>query len=179
MAAQKSAINLLPKSDFDISLWGRILKWSLTTGRYIIIVTEMVVILAFLSRFKLDKDLSDMHERLDGKIGILNATYDTEVNFRSTQIRLQEAKTLMDNQKDTSALLKHITDKIPQGLVLTSMDADWGKREIALSGVANSQQALAEFMYYMRKDSIWKDPDLTSINSGIDQSINFQASSNF
>ncbi len=179
MAAQKSAINLLPKSDFDTSLWGRILKWSLTTGRYIIIVTEMVVILAFLSRFKLDKDLSDMHDRLDGKIGILNATYDTEIRFRGTQTRLLEAQTYLNNQKDTSALLSHITDKIPEGLVLKNLTADWKKREVSMSGTANSQQALAEFMYYLRKDIIWKTPDLNSINYSTDLSITFQASSKF
>jgi hypothetical protein len=179
MAAQKNAINLLPKSDFDVSLWGRILKWSLTTGRYIIILTELVVIVAFLSRFKLDKDLSDLNEQLTSKKSILDATYNTELTFRGTQTRLLEAKSFLDKQKDTSALLDHITDKIPEGLALTSLAADWDKREVVLSGKATSQQPLAEFMYYMRKDKVWKNSDLTSIVSVADQNITFSATAQF
>ena len=53
-------INLLPKTEFELSFWGRFIKWALSTGRYIIILTELVVIIAFMSRFKLDRDASDV-----------------------------------------------------------------------------------------------------------------------
>jgi hypothetical protein len=179
MAAHKSAINLLPKSEFDTSIWGRILKWSLTTGRYIIILTEMVVIVAFLSRFKFDKDLADLNERIEGKKHILDATYSTEINFRATQARLLEAKVYIDHQKDTSALLDHITNKIPQGLVLTGLQANWSNRSLDLTGKADSQQAIAELMYRIRQDSVWKTSDLLDVSSGVDNFIIFTAHAEF
>src|SRR3989344_8016651 len=97
MPARKSTLNLLPRSDLDGSWWGRFLKWALSTGRYIIILTEMVVIMAFLSRFKLDRDLSDLAERIEGKKNVLVALSGNENVFRSIQKRLTVAKTLIES----------------------------------------------------------------------------------
>ncbi len=67
MAARKNQqlINLLPQEEFAVSTLGRILAWLMSTFRYIVIAVEMVVMLAFLSRFWLewnthDVDLADL-----------------------------------------------------------------------------------------------------------------------
>ena len=74
-----------------MSFWGRFLKWSLTAGRYIIILTELVVIMAFMSRFKLDHDLSDLNDAILGKQALLEASSNTEKVLRLTQARLNLA----------------------------------------------------------------------------------------
>ena len=49
------AINLLPERTFEKTIVGRILRWSLTYGRYIIISTEIIV-LAALKKQSLNLD---------------------------------------------------------------------------------------------------------------------------
>ena len=60
----KKDINLLPREEFEQKTVGRFLIWALTVGRWIVIVTELIVITAFLSRFKLDRDLANLYEKI-------------------------------------------------------------------------------------------------------------------
>jgi len=53
-------VNLLPKDNFEFSLVGKFLRWALTAGRVMVVLTEFVVILAFGSRFWLDKEMNDL-----------------------------------------------------------------------------------------------------------------------
>ena len=61
-AKKEPEINLLPQEEFEGSVIGRILKWGLSTFRIIVIIVEMVVMAAFLSRFWLDAKNSDLNE---------------------------------------------------------------------------------------------------------------------
>ena len=85
MPAPKLDINLLAQTNINAKPLGKFLKWSLTYGRYIIIGTQIIVLLAFLSRFKLDQDLSDLHTKIDEKVNILEALAPIENNTRLLQ----------------------------------------------------------------------------------------------
>jgi len=76
MPAQKSQIELLPREEWEETSFGKFLKWLLTVGRYIVIFTELVVILAFLSRFKLDRDLTDLYKQIENKQAIIQNSTD-------------------------------------------------------------------------------------------------------
>jgi hypothetical protein len=67
----KQEINLLPREEFEKKPIGKFLTWALSIGRYIIIFTELIVILAFLSRFKLDRDLSDLNQSIREKQAVI------------------------------------------------------------------------------------------------------------
>ena len=68
MPAFELDIDLLKQKPIEERFLGRFLEWALSYGRYIIIGTQIIVLLAFFSRFKLDQELSDLHERIDEKI---------------------------------------------------------------------------------------------------------------
>jgi hypothetical protein len=53
-------VNLLPQDPFFETVFGRFLKWALSIGRYIVIFTELIVILSFASRFTLDRMVTDL-----------------------------------------------------------------------------------------------------------------------
>ena len=92
MPATETKINLLPVDPFEQGFWGRFLKWGLSVGRYIVIATELVVILAFLSRFKLDRDLSDLNETIAEKQAVLAAYSTLEADYRELAGRLDLIK---------------------------------------------------------------------------------------
>jgi hypothetical protein len=161
----KSAINLLPKTEFETSFWGRFLKWALTAGRYIIILTEMVVILAFLSRFKFDKDLLDLNESIAGKKNILEATYQIEQNFRSAQTRINLAKEILSAAPTTTELLDKITSAVPVGMSLQSINVLFSTRQITVSAAANSEQAIGQYMSALANDKTWKKTEVQNIQN--------------
>lgn len=86
------SVNLLPQDPFLDSVLGKFLVWSLSIGRYLVILTELVVITSFLSRFKLDRDLTDITENIIRQKSVIASYQDVEINFRSVQDRINFIK---------------------------------------------------------------------------------------
>ena len=68
MPADIVRINLLGSQDLEHTPWGRIVAWATTYGRYIMITTEIIVLLAFISRFSLDRKNTDLTEEVTQKL---------------------------------------------------------------------------------------------------------------
>ena len=66
-------INLVPKDPFFATIPGRVLKWALSAGRYIVIFTELVVIISFATRFTLDRQVTDLNDTITSKEAIINS----------------------------------------------------------------------------------------------------------
>lgn len=88
-AQNKLSINLLTQDEFSSSQTGKILLWALSVGRYIVVVTELIVIMSFLSRFKLDRDLTDLNEAIERQKAIIQSYGNLENQFKQTQNQLQ------------------------------------------------------------------------------------------
>lgn len=82
------SINLLTQDEFSNSLTGKILLWALSIGRYIVVITELIVIMSFLSRFKLDRDLTDLNESIEKQKAIIQSYGNLEDEFRRSQAQL-------------------------------------------------------------------------------------------
>lgn len=113
-------VNLLPSDDLESKPGGKFLKWSLSWGKKIVVLTELLVVLAFLSRFKLDSDVANLSEELDRRKTIILASSDFEKQFRSIQARLAKAKEI-----DASSSPVTVYDKalalIPSSITVTSI----------------------------------------------------------
>src|SRR3989344_780469 len=100
-------INLIPQDEFESSTFGRVLKWALSTFRIMVIVTELLVMSAFLSRFWLDARNSDLNEEIEIKKAQIGAYQDVEDSFRKYQAKLVLAKSLYSTGA-TSQVFKNI-----------------------------------------------------------------------
>jgi Tfp pilus assembly protein PilN len=83
-------INLLPKDPFYETALGKILKWALSIGRYIVIFTELVVIMSFASRFTLDRQLTDLNTAILQKQTIIESYGDLEQSVRTAQKKIDQ-----------------------------------------------------------------------------------------
>jgi hypothetical protein len=144
MSARRVPVNLLPKSEFELSYWGRFLKWALGTGRYIIILTEIVVIGAFLSRFKFDQDLADLTDSANNKQEILKHTVVSEENFRTVQKRLNAAARLLAQQNKPSKTLDDIAMIMPASMRLVSVSV--ADQETMVSAQAAGELEVGAFL---------------------------------
>src|SRR3989344_3420723 len=143
MSARGKPLNLLPKSELEQTLWGRILKWALSGGRYIVILTEMVVIIAFLSRFKLDQDMSDLGERINGKKNVLEVQAPIEAKFRTVQDKINLGKEAKNEGGKTSEIFSALEADVPVGVKLKDLRVE--KNLVTFSAVAGSESELIEF----------------------------------
>src|SRR3990167_3725924 len=105
-------INLLPQEEFDASIVGRVLKWAMGTFRIIVIITEMIVMGAFLSRFWLDARNSDLNELIDIKSAQISLQSEFEKEFRGLQTKLNIIEEMSKNTK-SSEVLSRVSSKLP------------------------------------------------------------------
>lgn len=161
-------INLLPTEDIEKQPLNKFLKWVLTYGRTIIITTELIVILAFLSRFVLDRELTDLHEAISQKRAIVEATYDLEYGFRNLQNRLENVKKLSGTSTNIDKVLEVLVTNMPADVYLT--DFNLTKDNISLSAVANSRMGFSVFVNNLKKSKIFSDIKIGAINQGVDKS---------
>lgn len=112
-------VNLLPEDNLEQRPGGKFLKWSLSWGKKIVVLTELVVVLAFLSRFKLDSDVASLSEEIDRRKTIIVASQNFENDFRRLQEKVKKAKAtgsipMLVNIYDTVQLLIPSEVKIDQ-----------------------------------------------------------------
>ena len=116
----KKEISLLPNEEDNNSFIARFLKWITSVGRVIIIFTELIVILAFLSRFWLDRKNSDLSEVLRQQKAILNSTKEFEDDYNSLQKRLIYIKNFYKSQPKYSENLSSLIQSLPSNIYFES-----------------------------------------------------------
>lgn len=169
MPNKKSLINLLPQEEFDASTLGRVLRWAMGTFRIIVIITEMVVMGAFLSRFWLDAQNSDLNEEITIKSAQISAQSDFEKQFRSTQNKLNIFKSLASNPPP-SGKIDIIASRIPTNITLTGISVDDASAQ--LKGTAASELGLAQLLSNLQAEKSLKSVDIGSLsNSENDPSL--------
>lgn len=164
MAAQNK-INLLPPDEFEETPLGQFLKWALTIGRYIVIGTELIVILAFLSRFKLDRDLTNLNEDIKGKLAVVESFQDLEEKTRALQVQLQGIKQFKKEGLETDRLLGFIDQNMPLNMFLEDLTLN-KESGLQLEGVALSEVDLATFLNRLEESQLFERISLESISHG-------------
>jgi hypothetical protein len=159
MPANNITINLLGDSDMEHTPVGRIVNWAVTYGRYIMIGTEIVVLLAFISRFSLDRKLTDLKEEVTQKQDIIEANLPFEKDVRSLQDKLAKIKTLIASPTRPLNALTIFQTLLPQGVYLSSYDLT--KDKLMIQATAGSTQAFAQFMTNLQSSKY-----LTAIDIG-------------
>ncbi len=171
MPARNSGVNLLPKSEFELSLAGKFLSWAITTGRYIIIATELVVILAFLSRFKLDQDLSDVNTTISGQKMVLTRQMSLENEFRLTQARVNSAGTMMKTQVGTKNKFEKLLGSLPAPIKLLAVTMKLS--ETSITAATLSEDAIGELLARLKQDSYWRELEMTDFQTVDGSEIKF------
>ena len=148
MPAKESKINvnLLIKEDIEESLSGQLLGWAFNYGRYIIIITQIVVLSVFFLRFKLDRDHTDLKEAVSQKQALVESVGDLETEIRRVQKRLSDVDQITSNQNYLIKVIKFLQDNTPSDTTFTALIL--GKDRIAFSA---SSKDLRSFSYFLRQ----------------------------
>jgi Tfp pilus assembly protein PilN len=160
--AKNKSINLLPQEEFDASVLGRTLKWAMGSFRIIVILTEMIVMAAFLSRFWLDTQNSDLNDSIKVASAQISAQSSFESEFRGVQQKLSIFKQITTTPTESSKL-DLVASKIPQDLTLSSVSVQ--DNLVQVKGTADSEMGVAQFVSNLKSDPTVKKVELDSIGS--------------
>jgi len=159
----KKDISLLPKSPLEGTILGKLFDWLLSVGRYIVIVVDLIVMGAFVSRFWLDKKRIDLADSIRQQQSILESTQEFEAEFRGFQTRLNQAAIVIEEQGDLLVPLDKIVDNLPKDIVFLQYGLNLsGENQIAtLSTLVFSEASLNGFA-----NNLLSDPGVSSIRIG-------------
>ena len=79
----KIKLNLLHTQGLPEKLPVKFLKWLVNYGRYIVVLVEIIVLVAFVARFKLDADLAEIKR----KARIMGRSYYVRVRSGDNVVR--------------------------------------------------------------------------------------------
>lgn len=162
----------------------KILRWLLSSGRYIFIFVEIIVLLAFFARFKLDGELAAKKEAIDEQIPYIEGSKADEILIRQIQLKLSTIKAFHTSQPDYPQIMKKIADNTPLAVKITNLNLERvvGKVTIKITAQAQSNNDVATFIAGLKSDSAFTDVNLASagleeglIKFTLDATANIQA----
>lgn len=140
-------INLLKKD--QASFVEKFIKWALSIGRVIIVITEAIALFTFLYRFNLDRELVDLHDSIKQKRVVINILKDNENTYRDLQNRIALASQLSDQGNKTVALVTKVSKNIPPGMQLNNINF-LGNR-IQIDANTRSVKTVSQFIETLKK----------------------------
>lgn len=167
-------LNLLKPQSEPQRILVRSLRWILSSGRFIIVFVEIIVLVSFLARFKLDSDIADTKEKINQQVPLIKDLRSKELLIRQTQFQLTTIKDIGQGSPDYVLILKKIAEQTPQGLIISNirMERQVGKVELKITGVAQNNNELASLVLGLKGDQTFSGINLQSV--GLEQGlINF------
>jgi Tfp pilus assembly protein PilN len=131
MAKTSASINLL-RNDKKETI-EQIMNWTVTIGRILVIVVELVALVAFLYRFTLDNQLSDLHTKIKQEQAIVAFQKKNEDTYRNLQVRLSVASTYSKSAGNNVKILKDIVSFAPSGMTFTTLTLSSQSMEIGVN----------------------------------------------
>ena len=169
MAARKKQkkINLLPREEFAASNFGRVLAWLMGSFRVIVIITEMIVMGAFLSRFWLDARVSDLNDLIKQKEAVISASSDFEAEFRKTQDKLDIFSGVTNSSTLAAESVDILSSYLPGDTVLTSISLT--EEVIQIKGSSANEQSVGQLIINLESSERFEDVSLIQLSTSEDQ----------
>lgn len=122
----------------------RFFSWALSAGRLLVIFTEAIALGAFLFRFGLDRQLLDLHDRINQEQAIVKLLKTNETTYRNLQDRLTLAKNIDQDTTTQLKIFQDFTTMIPSDMVIQSIF--YSTTDIHIDGSVGSIVSLSSFV---------------------------------
>lgn len=143
--AKATAINLLRGSETHYV--DTILKWALSTGRFLIILTETIALAAFVYRFTLDREIIDLADSIKDNQAIVSL-YRDEPKYRNLHERLNFVSSVSASFETKSTILEDLVRLAQDKAVYQRLSI--GQNEVNIELITNSTGALSSYIESLR-----------------------------
>jgi Tfp pilus assembly protein PilN len=171
------SINLLNPSGEPTSTWDKIYHWVFSIGRYVIVAVEALVIVAFISRFILDRKNNDLKKSLDAKVQILSEREEFERKIGQLQVILNDISYLEENQFEMSKKLQDTLNNIPSDVRVGNIAMTTGG--VRMNCVAPDFDTVNTMESEFKKDPAYTDVQINLTKGGEHADVEFSISVKF
>ncbi len=165
------SVNLIGEEEMEHTPVGRIVMWAVTYGRYIMIGTELIVLLAFISRFSLDRKLTDLNDEVSQKQAIIDANFDFETEFRTIQAKITTIQTFLSVTPIENNALNAIQTILPADVHLESLNIT--NEQVVGSVVANTTDGFSQMVANLQAANIFSQVEIGDIKRSPTTGIQF------
>jgi len=155
----KYSINLLSKK--ELSIIDKLVYFSLSYLRYVIVITQLIVIGVFFFRFKIDQNIIDLREALDQKKEIIQVVMPLLSQAESIDKNTKELKIIVNQQEDFLSSLNYLLSVFPETITLKKLDIN--EKSINMLGSAVDPNQLRSFYAILKKEGKFKSVNLSNI----------------
>lgn len=161
-------VNLLVHLGEQEKLYTKLIKWALSSGRFIVIFVEIITISAFVYRYKLDADLADIQDQINERIPYISSLAEDEILIKNTQFQINNIVKLKDEKANFVTALNNLSKIIPQSIKLSNISFDRGlaypKTAVTIIGQSPSNLELSIFIKELQRDPNFSNINLTNIS---------------
>ncbi|MGB9882935.1 MAG: PilN domain-containing protein [Microgenomates group bacterium] len=155
----KYKINLLQKKEFSFS--EKLVYFALHYLRYIVIITQLVVIVVFFYRFQLDQKVIDLKESVDQKKEIINIVLPILQEGQRIEQKTKEIEKNLNQQENFKKMLNYLLNIFPDGVRLDKLEALIDS--IELTGFSNDPKKIQLFFSKLKLDNNFGNINLKNI----------------
>lgn len=146
---KRYSINLIPKQ--KKTLLDKVMFFLLHYFRYIIVLTQIIVISVFFARFSLDQEIVDLKESFADKQAILEITKPLIEEAEAYVVKQNNVKSILEAQNQFMNDFTYVLSIVPQDTILTNLQKD--KDSILVRGKSRSILSVKRFFIRLVKDS--------------------------
>jgi Tfp pilus assembly protein PilN len=157
----KYNINLLAH-DKRQTLWDRVFYFVLNYLRYIIVLTQLVVIFTFFGKFATDQEIVDLQESIDQKTEIISLFQPLVKDAKAMSYKIDAIKEVTTEQQHSQSMLGYVLERFPEDLTLTKLEA--GDDIITLRGITVNVNSIKAFVRRLQTEKKFHTVDLKSLN---------------
>ena len=152
----------------------RIIYFVLNYLRYILVITQIVVIGVFFYRFSIDQELVDLEEITEQKREIVEVSQPLIKEAKKEAFRLDQARLITVKQQDFIDSLEYILTLFPENFFLSKLSVS--QETISMVGVTQDPILLKKFLNRLKKEARFEKIELTNIKKkelGLEFSFEF------
>jgi len=153
-------INLLQKK--EPSLANKIIYFFLHYLRYVVVLTQIVVIVVFFYRFKADQEILDLKDSVSQKEEIIKVTLPLVEEAQAIDNKLNQIKQILQKQDQFITNLNYVFSIFPASAVLTNFEISYST--IKLIGTTNNVDTVKLLVERLKKDQKFKHVIINQIS---------------
>lgn len=155
----KYQINILKKK--ELTFFEKLIYFFLHYIRYIVVLTQIVVIFVFFYRFKVDQEVIELKEMINEKQEIINVTHPLIEQAEIIDFKTNNAKVIINKQKQFINNFNYILSIIPERITLNKFEINHS--EIKLSGITSDINSIRFLYEKIRREGKFKDATIDKI----------------
>lgn len=137
------------------------LAWVLVAGKWTVIITELIVVGAFLMRFGLDRKLTDLRKGIQKEVVTLESYGDIENEFTIVQKRLSLAAPIIDSNNKEMEIIGLVSKLTPAEVWLENFIIQPGS--VTINAKSVSLAGFGQFITGLEQSDIFNQISVASV----------------